>query len=137
MRPRARDMQLSSTRSSLEDPFVDSVLQQRISILSSSPPLGRIGFGLLRRACESAEERGLSMPVTPLGILPVGRCKQHEPRRTCQAMERETHAPHSTRPVRALPAGGGLEYFVRLRLVCIFHRNSQSDDPAQLYRRLG
>jgi hypothetical protein len=47
------------------------------------------------------------------------------------------HAAHPARTVWELPAGGCLEYLVWLRLVRIFHRSSQPDDPQQLYRRLG
>ena len=52
-------------------------------------------------------------------------------------MEYGTHAPHSARPIRALPAGGRREYVVRIWFVLVFHGSSQPDDSAQLYRRLG
>lgn len=68
----------------------------------------------------------------------VVRCKdakKDEPLRFFQPMEHETHAPHSARAVRAILAGWSLEHVVRLRLVRIFHGDSQSHRAAQLYRR--
>src|ERR1022692_336082 len=132
MRPRARNMQLSSTRSSLEDPLADSVLQRRVSILSSSPPLGRMGFGLLRRPAATVGGCGLRDTRTyrVLHVESYGIVAGQNP------LGSEHEATPAACAVRALPAGGCLGHCVRLWLVCIFHRNSQSDDSAQLYRRL-